>query len=130
MNRKFNKLIFVTSVLLITILVISACAPAAVPATEEPVVPETVQPSATEEPVEEPEEPTAEPTVEPTKPPMDQVTLRLSWRFKTEFAALILADDKGFFAEQNIDTSQNKFRQTISHPEFLSFSISFDYQSR
>jgi len=103
MNRKFNKLIFVVSALLITVLVISACAPAAVPATEEPVVPEVEQPSAPEEPVEEVEEPTAEPTVEPTKPPMDQVTLRLSWRWKTEFAALILADDKGFFAEQNID---------------------------
>lgn len=34
---------------------------------------------------------------------MDKVTLRLSWRWKAEFAPLVLTDDKGFFKEQNID---------------------------
>lgn len=105
MNRKFNKLFYVLSALLVVVLLVSACAPAPAPATEEPEAPAAEEPAApaAEEPAEVEEEPTAVPTVEPTKPPMDQVTLRLSWRWKTEFAALILADDKGFFAEQNID---------------------------
>ncbi len=42
-------------------------------------------------------------TAEPTQAPMDEITLRLSWRWKAEFAALALADDKGFFKEQSID---------------------------
>lgn len=105
MKRKLNRFFIVLSALLITILVVSACAPAASPATQEPAAPVVEEPAdpAVEEPAEVVEDPTAEPVVEPTKPPMDEVTLRLSWRWKTEFAAIILADDKGFFAEQNID---------------------------
>jgi NitT/TauT family transport system substrate-binding protein len=37
------------------------------------------------------------------KPAPDKVTLRLSWRWKAEFAPLVLADDKGFFKEENIE---------------------------
>ena len=44
--------------------------------------------------VEEPAAPTG---------PADEITLRLSWRWKTEFAPIVLADDMGFFEEQNID---------------------------
>ena len=105
MKRKLNRFFIVLSALLITILVVSACAPAASPGTLEPAAPAVEEPAApaAEEPAEVVEDPTTEPDVEPTKPPMDEVTLRLSWRWKTEFAAIILADDKGFFAEQNID---------------------------
>lgn len=38
-----------------------------------------------------------------TSGPMDEVTLRLSWRWKAEFAPIVLTDDEGFFEEQHID---------------------------
>ncbi|NPV77987.1 MAG: ABC transporter substrate-binding protein [Anaerolineae bacterium] len=97
MGNKKNVVLHVLVTLMIAALLLGACAPTPTPAPAEP----TSAPAASEP--TKAEEPTAAPTVEPTKPPMDKVTLRLSWRWKTEFAALVLADDKGFFEEQNID---------------------------
>lgn len=39
----------------------------------------------------------------PEQAELDKITLRLSWRWKAEFAPLVLADDMGFFEEQGID---------------------------
>jgi NitT/TauT family transport system substrate-binding protein len=93
-NKKF--LLSVFCALLITAFVLGACTPAPTAAPAEPTQP------AVEEPTKAPE-PTAVPTVEPTKAPPDKVVFRLSWKWKAEYAAIALADDKGFFAEQNID---------------------------
>jgi NitT/TauT family transport system substrate-binding protein len=54
-------------------------------------------------PTAQPTQPDAQATVvPPTAAPMDQVSMRLSWRWKSEFAALVAAEDMGYFAEQNI----------------------------
>lgn len=97
MRNKKNVVLYLLTTLIVSALLLGACAPA----------PTAAPPAPTEKPMAgEPtkmEEATTAPTVEPTKAPMDKVTLRLSWRWKTEFAALVLTDDKGFFEEQNID---------------------------
>jgi len=94
---KQHRTIFLIIVILVIFsMILAACAPDAPPEApaEEPVVEEPViEEPVVEEPAAEVEEPVA----------MDEVTLRLSWRWKTEFAALVLADDMGFFEEQNID---------------------------
>jgi NitT/TauT family transport system substrate-binding protein len=93
MGTRKNAVLYVLTTLIIAAFVLGACTPAPTAAPAEP----TSAPAAAEATT------APEPTVEPTKAPMDNVTLRLSWRWKTEFAALVLADDKGFFEEQNID---------------------------
>lgn len=85
------------AVLLILTVVLGACqpAPAAAPAaTDAPAGATSAPAGATSAPAA---------TDAPAPAAMDQVGLRLSWRWKAEFAALALADDKGFFEEQNID---------------------------
>ncbi len=90
----------------ILIFILAACSPASpaeettveeAPAAEEaPAVEET----SAEEDTASTEEETA---AEEAPAEMDDVTLRLSWRWKTEFAPLVLADDLGFFEEQGIN---------------------------
>ncbi len=110
MNPKVKKLlvplkrqhqggkIFALLLLLVTVaMLVMACgaAPAAAPAQSQ-------QPASSGAE----EKPAAESASKPEQAPaaeMDKVTLRLSWRWKAEFAPLVLTADKGFFKEQNIE---------------------------
>ena len=77
------------AVLIAAVLVTSACVvvtPAAAPSSGG----QEAAPAAESESAPEPAE-------------LDKITMRLSWRWKAEFAPLVLADDKGFFEEQGID---------------------------
>lgn len=94
--RVFNLM----ALLVITALFVAACGAAAPQEEAAPAesgdeaVPAADANEAEESAAQSEEAPAAE---------MDQVTLRLSWRWKAEFAPLVLTVDKGFFAEQNID---------------------------
>lgn len=84
-KHRRTRLFGLLAILFIVTLISAACAGAAPQAAP-------AEPTAT----------TAAPT--PTSPPpMDKVTLRLSWRWKAEFAPLVLTADKGFFEEQNLE---------------------------
>lgn len=75
------------AVLIVAVLVASACVvvtPAAAPSSGG-------------------EEAAAESEAAPAPAQLDKITMRLSWRWKAEFAPLVLADDMGFFEEQGID---------------------------
>lgn len=76
-------LVRLVTLLLILTFALSACAQAA-------ATPQTT-------------EGTSATSAQSTQPQMDKVTMRLSWRWKAEFAPLVLAVDKGFFKKQNID---------------------------
>jgi len=97
--KKHKLLLSILSTLMVMAFALSACAPAA---TEAPVEPTQVP--VEEEEVEAPAEPTAVPTATlvPTPAEPDRVIFRLSWKWKPEYAAIALADEKGYFAEQNI----------------------------
>lgn len=94
---RFEELFRLLSITVIFALVLAACTPAATP-TAAPATSAPVQPTAAPaQPTAAPPEPTA------TEVKIDKVTVRLSWRWKAEFAALVLTQDKGFFKEQNLD---------------------------
>jgi ABC-type nitrate/sulfonate/bicarbonate transport system substrate-binding protein len=81
---------------LLAAALLSACVmvtPAAAPAGGEAPAPAQEAEEAAA-PAEQPAEEAQE---------LDQITLRLSWRWKAEFAPLVVADDMGFFEEQGID---------------------------
>jgi ABC-type nitrate/sulfonate/bicarbonate transport system substrate-binding protein len=82
-----GKVVSLLVILLVLSAMVAACvgpAPQAAPAEAEPAAEEA---AVSEAQVEQ---------------EMDEVTLRLSWRWKAEFAPLVLAVDKGFFEEEGI----------------------------
>ncbi len=92
-NNKF--VLKVVTTFLITVFVLGACTPAPTAAPAEPTMPPAAEPTKAPEATAIPPE--------PTKAPMDKVTMRTAWKWKAAHAPFVLADDKGFFEEQNID---------------------------
>jgi NitT/TauT family transport system substrate-binding protein len=41
-------------------------------------------------------------TFSPQKPPLDEVTLQLKWMHRAQFAGFYMADDKGYYRDENI----------------------------
>jgi NitT/TauT family transport system substrate-binding protein len=41
-------------------------------------------------------------TFSPQKPPLDEVTLQLKWTHRAQFAGFYMADDKGYYRDENI----------------------------
>jgi ABC-type nitrate/sulfonate/bicarbonate transport system substrate-binding protein len=97
LRTSWVKVVSVLVILLVLGAAVAACgavAPEAAPAESEPAA-EEAAPSEAESSEAAASESGAEQE-------MDEVTLRLSWRWKAEFAPLVLAVDKGFFEEEGI----------------------------
>jgi NitT/TauT family transport system substrate-binding protein len=95
-----KRILSLLSILLIAVLVMTACAPQAT----EPEVDD--QPSEVDEPeevVEEESEQESEPSDMTVLPEMTKVSILTDWWHSTDYAAMLGADYHGFFTERNLD---------------------------
>jgi NitT/TauT family transport system substrate-binding protein len=107
---------FTATVLLCSVILTIACAPAAQPAppTAAPAAAPTAAPAAPKPTTPPAAQPTAAPAAQPTTAPAaaakpsgapDKVKLQLKWVPQAQFAGYYVAQDKGFYKDENLDVT-------------------------